>query len=370
MVKTKTISSLPLPDILARIANSESQYPEKSSKLRSELQTFPHPSKPMEFGISANLEAKISVTDTEKSISALDIEKNMIVPDGLLCPVCRELIKDAVMCPENVCEMCDNCARKDLNSMCPVCFESISPDELIPNRKTRLAVDFFRNSLTISELAQGFEKGVLKYTNKLNTGNKNGTDKEIVLEEETEMFEKDFEMDLPFYGYTSSPIKPQFQTQTTGFTVKKCSADFCGQMFSSDEKLKQHETEHIQLEPLEYKIVPYFVPKIGSPKSITGINLKQENVLADEDHELEKDFEMEFEKDFEMKFEEDFEMQPIEYKMVPFFVPKTGPPEPETGKNFRKENEKASLLKLKGVWKKSRQQQRRKRYVKALWSKK
>ena len=116
-----------------------------------------------------------------------------------------------------------------------------------------------------------------------------------------------------------------------------------------------------------------------SPKPIACINLKQENVLADEDYELEKDFEMEFEKDFEMefekdfemKFEEDFEMQPLEYKMVPFFVPKTGPPEPETGNNFRKNIEKSSLLKLKGVWKKSRQQQqRRKRYVKALWSKK
>ena len=358
----------------------ESQYAEKCSKFHSESQTFPYPSKSKELEISANLEAKISVTDTEKSISAdleanisaIAIEKNMIVPDGLLCPVCRELIKDAVICPENVCEMCDNCARKDLNSKCPVCFESISLDELIPNRKTRLAVEVFRNSLTISELSQGFEKGVLKYSNKHNsTENKNGTEQEIVQEEEIEMFEKDFEMDLPFYGYTSSPIKTQPQTPTTGYTVQKCSADFCGQIFSSDEKLKQHETEHIQSHPLEYKIVPFFVPKIGSPKSITGINLKQENVPADEDYELEKNFEMEFEKDFEMKFEEDFEMQPFEYKMVPFFVPKTGPPEPETGNNFRKKIEKASPHKLKGVWKKSRrQQQRRKRYVKALWSKK
>ena len=138
--------------------------------------------------------------------------------------------------------------------------------------------------------------------------------------------------------------------------------------FFCDEKLKEHDTE--QLQPLEYKIVQFFVPKIGSPKHINGINLKQENVLADEDYELGKDFEMEFEKDFEMKFEEDFEMQPLEYKMVPFFVPKTGPPEPDTRNNFRKKIEKSSLLKLKGVWKKSRQQQRRKRYVKALWSKK
>ena len=345
----------------------------------------------MKLEISANLKDKISVTDTEKSISAdleanisaMDIEKEMVVPDGLLCPVCRELVKDAVMCPENVCEMCDNCARKDLNSKCPICFESISPDELIPNRKTRLAVENFINSLTMSQLVTLInENERFFYTEK-------GSEQENVIEDETQMLEKDFEMDLPFYGCTSTPVKTQFQKPLTGglsvssknedahrmineqYAVSKSSADFCSQVFFCDEKLKEHETEHVQLQPLEYKIVPFFVPKIGSPKSITGINLKQENVPAYEDYELEKDFEMEFEKDFEMKFEEDFEMQPIEYKMVPFFVPKTGPPEPETGNNFRKKIEKASLLKLKGVWKKSRQQQqRRKRYVKALWSKK
>ena len=158
-------------------------------------------------------------------------------------------------------------------------------------------------------------------------------------------------------------------------------------VFFCDEKL--NESEHVQSHPLEYKVVPFFVPKTGSPtKPITGINLKQENVLADENYvlekdselefekdselEFEKDFEMKFEEDFEMKFEEDFEKRPIEYKMIPFFVPKTGPPpEPKPGNNFRKKIEKASHHKLKGVWKKSRKQhQRRKRYVKALWSKK
>lgn len=387
----------------------DSQYPEECLKLRSEFQTFPLSSKLIELGISANLGAKISATDIEKSISAnleanisvMDVEKSfsgdldakirvsdkekaMTVPDNLKCPVCKELIKDAVMCPEYVCEMCDNCARKDLKtiSKCPVCFEIISPDELIPNRKTRLAVEKFRNSLTISQLVTLInENKRFFYTEK-------GSEQENVLEDEPQMFEKDFEMDLPFYGCTSTPVKTQSQKLLTEedlsvlsknedahriineqYAVSKSSADFCGQVFFCDEKLKEHETE--QLQPLEYKIVPFFVPKIGSPKPINGINLKQENLLADEDYELEKDFEMEFEKDFEMKFEEDFEMQPLEYKMVPFFVPKNGPPEePETGNNFRKKIEKASLPKLKGVWKKSRQQQRRKRYVKALWSKK
>ena len=42
------------------------------------------------------------------------VEKTMAVPDDLQCPVCRELIKDAVLCPESACEMCDECARESL----------------------------------------------------------------------------------------------------------------------------------------------------------------------------------------------------------------------------------------------------------------
>ena len=81
------------------------------------------------------------------------VEKTMIVPDDLQCPVCRELIKDAVLCPESACEMCDECAREyvireeNTNNECPVCqLPNISPDDLIPSRKTRLAVQKFRNS--------------------------------------------------------------------------------------------------------------------------------------------------------------------------------------------------------------------------------
>ena len=42
------------------------------------------------------------------------VEKTLSIPDNLQCPVCRELIKDAVLCPENACEMCDECAREAL----------------------------------------------------------------------------------------------------------------------------------------------------------------------------------------------------------------------------------------------------------------
>ena len=81
------------------------------------------------------------------------MEKTLNIPDDLQCPVCRDLIKDAVLCPENACELCDECAREALirddnkNSECPVCqAQNVSPDELIPSRKTRLAVKNFLKS--------------------------------------------------------------------------------------------------------------------------------------------------------------------------------------------------------------------------------
>ena len=81
------------------------------------------------------------------------MEKTLNIPDDLQCPVCRDLIKDAVLCPENACELCDECAREALirddnkNSECPVCqAPNVSPDELIPSRKTRLSVKNFLKS--------------------------------------------------------------------------------------------------------------------------------------------------------------------------------------------------------------------------------
>ena len=190
----------------------------------------------IEKRFSGNLNTKIGVNDVEKA---------MTVPDNLKCPVCKELIKDAVMCPENVCEMCENCARKDLktNSKCPVCFENISPDELIPNRKTRHAVEKFRNSLTMAELVTLInENKRFFYTEKV-------SEQENVFDDETQIFEKDFEMDLPFYGCTSTPIKTQSKRTlieddrsvlykneeahriiNEKYAVNKSSADFCGQV--------------------------------------------------------------------------------------------------------------------------------------------
>ena len=80
------------------------------------------------------------------------VERTLIIPEDLRCPVCQDLFKDAVLCPEEACEMCDECARMALineentNNECPVCHvANVSPDDLIPSRKTRIAVQKFRN---------------------------------------------------------------------------------------------------------------------------------------------------------------------------------------------------------------------------------
>ena len=69
------------------------------------------------------------------------IEKTLQIPEHLKCPVCHELIKDAVMLPSCADEMCDECARDALinpentKNECPVCGEpDNSPEELIPVR--------------------------------------------------------------------------------------------------------------------------------------------------------------------------------------------------------------------------------------------
>ena len=58
------------------------------------------------------------------------------------CPVCKDLLRDAIMMPSCACPMCDECARDALidsdNNACPSCGETDnSPDELIPWRQIR-----------------------------------------------------------------------------------------------------------------------------------------------------------------------------------------------------------------------------------------
>ena len=75
------------------------------------------------------------------------------IPEHLKCPVCKDLLKDAVIMPECACTMCDECARDALirednvDNECPVCQEPENfPEDLIPARKDREEVLKFRNS--------------------------------------------------------------------------------------------------------------------------------------------------------------------------------------------------------------------------------
>ena len=62
----------------------------------------------------------------------------MSVPAELLCPICGELLSDAVMMPCCAGSACDDCARTGIieseGSRCPVCGDTANPEELIPYR--------------------------------------------------------------------------------------------------------------------------------------------------------------------------------------------------------------------------------------------
>ena len=63
------------------------------------------------------------------------------VPEELLCPICKELLCDAVMMPCCAGSACDDCARNGIieseGSKCPVCGGVANPEELIPYRMYR-----------------------------------------------------------------------------------------------------------------------------------------------------------------------------------------------------------------------------------------
>ena len=77
------------------------------------------------------------------------------IPADLICPICKELLKDAVMMPCCAGSACDECGRNGIidseGSRCPVCGEQANPEELIPYRLFRDKVDRFRNQTGYSK---------------------------------------------------------------------------------------------------------------------------------------------------------------------------------------------------------------------------
>ncbi|KAF0688227.1 Aste57867_20097 [Aphanomyces stellatus] len=65
-------------------------------------------------------------------------------PPHLACPICKTLMRDAVLvpcCHESACDECIRSAVIAHNLTCPLCHKALTPDDLIPNKVTRKSVD-------------------------------------------------------------------------------------------------------------------------------------------------------------------------------------------------------------------------------------
>lgn len=78
------------------------------------------------------------------------VEQKKEIPEDLLCTICKNIFKDAVMIPCCGSSFCDECIRTSLlesdDNECPECSEKgTSPGSLIPNRFLRNAVAAFHS---------------------------------------------------------------------------------------------------------------------------------------------------------------------------------------------------------------------------------
>ncbi len=90
------------------------------------------------------------MTETQSESRALPASDsvNWIAPQELLCPLCQNISRNAVITPCCAQSGCEECVRNALLStdeeQCPFCEESgVTPDNLIPNRLLRRAVSSY-----------------------------------------------------------------------------------------------------------------------------------------------------------------------------------------------------------------------------------
>ena len=80
-------------------------------------------------------------TESETSVTSQPIydTSNWVVPQELLCPLCQNIMKSAVITPCCSACSCEACISHELlrsdDEQCPFCGENgVTPDNLIPNR--------------------------------------------------------------------------------------------------------------------------------------------------------------------------------------------------------------------------------------------
>lgn len=106
---------------------------------------------------------------SDKDVAIADQQAQFInekreIPEELLCSICKNIFKDAVMIPCCGSSFCDECIRTALlesdDNECPDCSEKgTSPGSLIPNRFLRNAVATFHsdsNSINSREKRKQF----------------------------------------------------------------------------------------------------------------------------------------------------------------------------------------------------------------------
>ena len=84
---------------------------------------------------------KPNSAEFDRLTQSLKVLQKNVVDKELLCPICKGMMKKAVVsscCKEN---FCDGCIRRalfeDANSTCPVCKKVSPPEMLTPNMKIR-----------------------------------------------------------------------------------------------------------------------------------------------------------------------------------------------------------------------------------------
>ncbi|XP_071521063.1 uncharacterized protein snama isoform X2 [Panulirus ornatus] len=115
----------------------------------------------------------VMINSSGKFVRLLDMDKPEIEratpppgrpppPEDIVCSICKELLRDAVLIPCCAAAFCDDCIRNHLleceDTKCPSCGkEGNSPDTLIPNRYLRIKASQFENGWRI--LDKKLEKG-------------------------------------------------------------------------------------------------------------------------------------------------------------------------------------------------------------------